>query len=107
MTLLTVDKRYGSRRWKATRLRVLARDLYRCQVVAGCPREARVCDHISPVGPDTSDAEFYGEGGLRAACMFHNTRRGHVDAFARELDGGTVARAARSYGFSVGAADVQ
>jgi hypothetical protein len=88
----TEDRRYGNRRWKRVRLRVLARDGYRCQVEDGCPMRATVADHVDPVGPHTTDAEFYDEVGLRAACMMHNVWRARLER----------AREGRSLGADVG-----
>jgi 5-methylcytosine-specific restriction endonuclease McrA len=83
---MTRDKRYGTRRWKATRLRVLHRDLWAC-FVPGCGVSASVADHIDPVYPGMPSAWFFDEANLRAACRHHNLRRGHVAQFERELAG--------------------
>ncbi len=76
-----------SRRWKALRLDILRRDLYRCQVVSGCEVRATVCDHIEPVYEGMPDWEFYDPMNLRAACMRHNTARGVAARLTRELGG--------------------
>ena len=67
------DKRYGTRRWKATRLRVLHRDLWEC-FVPGCGVSASVADHIDPVYPGMPSAWFFDEANLRAICRHHNLR---------------------------------
>jgi 5-methylcytosine-specific restriction endonuclease McrA len=79
-----MDRRYGSRRWKATRLRVLHRDLWRC-FVPGCPESASVADHIIPVYPEMPNSLFFDELNLRASCKPHNTARGVAARLEREL----------------------
>jgi 5-methylcytosine-specific restriction endonuclease McrA len=79
------DKRYGTPRWKRTRLLVLARDLWRCQIAPGCPVTATVADHINPVYEGMPDFEFYGPANLRAACKQHNVRRGVAARLLREM----------------------
>lgn len=81
-----MDRRYGSRRWKATRLRVLHRDLWRC-FVPDCPVSASVADHIIAVYPDMPDSLFFDEVNLRASCKPHNTARGVAARLERELAG--------------------
>src|SRR6188768_1141576 len=78
------DPRYGSRRWKATSLRVRRRD-GRCLVVPGCPKPAQVADHVYPVYVGMPDREFYDERHLRGACYYHNTLRGQQEKAEREL----------------------
>ena len=74
----STDRRYSTYRWRVkTRLPVLRRDRYRCWVV-GCDRYADVCDHIDPVGPFTTDAEFFDQRRLRASCRSHNLARGYA-----------------------------
>jgi len=80
------DKRYGSRRWKATRLRVLHRDLWAC-FVPGCGVSASVADHIIPVYPGMPNSWFFDEANLRASCKRHNTARGVAARLERELAG--------------------
>jgi hypothetical protein len=46
---------------------VLNRDLWVCRVAVGCPDPGNVCDHINPVHPGMTDAEFYDERNLRAS----------------------------------------
>lgn len=96
-----MDRRYGSRRWKATRLRVLHRDLWRC-FVPGCQVTASVADHIIPVYPGMPDALFFDESNLRASCRHHNTARGVAARLDRELSGGADAPPTRSpaHGFA-------
>ena len=77
------DKRYGTRRWKATRLRVLHRDLWRCYVPS-CFLAANVADHIDPVYPGMPDHWFFDETNLRASCKRHNTARGVAARLERE-----------------------
>jgi 5-methylcytosine-specific restriction endonuclease McrA len=79
-----MDKRYGTRRWKATRLRVLHRDLWSC-FVPGCPVSASVADHIIPVYPEMPDSLFFDEMNLRASCKPHNTARGVAARLERDL----------------------
>jgi 5-methylcytosine-specific restriction endonuclease McrA len=86
---MTRDKRYGTRRWKATRLRVLHRDRWAC-FVPGCGVSASVADHIEPVYPGMPNASFFNEANLRASCRHHNLRRGQVAQFERELAGEPV-----------------
>jgi 5-methylcytosine-specific restriction endonuclease McrA len=81
------DPRYRSMRWRKLRLRILARDAYRCRIVPDCPRPANVCDHIEPVHDEMPDSLFFDPRNLRAACKRHNLRRGHVAAFEREMAG--------------------
>ena len=78
------DKRYGLARWRKLRLRVLARDAYRCRIVEGCPAKATVADHIEPARPDMPDSMFFNPRNLRAGCFFHNTERGRAIKFMRE-----------------------
>ncbi len=80
-----MDRRYGSRRWKAVRLRVLHRDLWRCYV-PDCPLPANVADHIDTVYPGMPDAWFFDEANLRASCKRHNTARGVAARLERELN---------------------
>jgi 5-methylcytosine-specific restriction endonuclease McrA len=79
------DHRYGSRRWRAVRERVLKRDLYRCQVIPGCPRAGTVCDHVQAVYPGMPDHEFFDERKLRAACRTCNLRRAQAAQFMAEM----------------------
>jgi len=79
------DPRYRTKRWQRLRLQVLRRDLWQCQIVPGCEREANVCDHVRAVTDDMPDSLFFDPANLRAACRHHNTRRGHVAAFEAEL----------------------
>ncbi len=81
------DKRYHTARWRRSRAAVLARDRGVCRIVPGCQRRATVCDHITPATASMPDHEFYALSNLRAACMHHNVRRGHVAQFERELRG--------------------
>jgi 5-methylcytosine-specific restriction endonuclease McrA len=83
---MTLDRRYGTRRWKATRLRVLHRDLWAC-FVPGCGVSASVADHIEPVYPGMPTAWFFDEANLRASCRRHNTARGVAARLQRELAG--------------------
>ena len=74
------DKRYNSRRWRErTRPRVLRRDLWRCQIVEGCRELGDHVDHINPVYPGMTDAEFHDINNLRAACRLHNLSRFYAD----------------------------
>lgn len=91
----TTDKRYGTYRWRfKTRLPVLRRDGYRCWV-QGCARRADVCDHIDPVGPFTTDAQFYDQSRLRASCRSHNLARGYIGAEHEEQFGMVARRGAK------------
>jgi 5-methylcytosine-specific restriction endonuclease McrA len=81
-----MDRRYGSRRWKATRLRILHRDLWAC-FVPGCPQSASVADHIIAVYPEMPNSLFFDEMNLRASCKPHNTARGVAARLERELAG--------------------
>ena len=94
------ERRYMTRRWKALRADVLRRDLYRCQVVAGCPIRATICDHIEPVYQGMPDWEFYDPLNLRAACLHHNTARGVAARLRRELgsEDAPVRRSRFAYG---------
>jgi 5-methylcytosine-specific restriction endonuclease McrA len=83
---MTLDKRYGTRRWKKVRLRVLHRDLWEC-FVPGCGVSASVADHIEPVYPGMPNAWFFNEANLRASCRRHNTARGVAARLQRELAG--------------------
>ena len=80
------DKRYGTRRWKQTRLRVLHRDLWTC-FAPGCPVSASVADHIIPVYPEMPNSLFFDEANLRGSCRRHNTARGVAARLERELSG--------------------
>ena len=80
------EKRYGTRRWKATRLRVLRRDLWACWV-PDCLVVASVADHIDPVYAGMPDARFFDEANLRASCKRHNTARGVAARLEREAGG--------------------
>ena len=83
----TTDKRrYGTQRWRRTRLRVLNRDGWRCYV-ASCMLRGSVCDHIAPVYDGMPDWEFYDESNLRASCQRHNTARGVAARLEREVAG--------------------
>lgn len=70
------DRRYHTKRWQRVRLRVLNRDGWTCRVVAGCPMQASVADHVIPVYEGMPDAQFFGPDNLRAACRNHNLARG-------------------------------
>lgn len=67
--------------WPALRLRVLARDGYRCQV--GGPRcrgVASVVDHIIPV---RAGGAWWDKSNLRAACRSCNTARAYAGFVSR------------------------
>jgi hypothetical protein len=83
---MTLDKRYGTRRWKKVRLGVLHRDLWAC-FVPGCGVSASVADHIIPVYPGMPDGLFFDATNLRASCRRHNTGRGVAARLERELEG--------------------
>jgi len=113
------DKRYKTRRWKDTRLRVLRRDGYRCWamqqqpdgMLIPCPQYANVADHITPSSLSMLDHEFYSMGNLRASCRRHNTARGVAARLDRETGQtqGVQVRApmhmVRASGFFRGATD--
>ena len=90
MTAGRIDRRYGTRRWKRTRLRVMHRDLWLC-FVPSCEVRASVADHVIPVYPGMPDALFFDERNLRASCRRHNTARGVAARLERELSGGNDA----------------
>lgn len=95
------DPRYGTRRWKALRLRVLRRDSWACffRDPEPCQTEATVADHIERVTRDTTDAEFFNASGLRAACRRHNFARSIIAyATTAEPDAPRTARRRHSYG---------
>lgn len=79
-----MDRRYSTKRWRDTRLRVLHRDAYRCWV-QGCPVMANVADHIAPSSLAMPDFEFYSMANLRASCKRHNTARGVAARLDREM----------------------
>lgn len=82
---MTMDKRYGTRRWKRVRPRVLHRDLWAW--AGDCPVSASVADHIIPVFPEMPNGLFFDEMNLRASCRRHNTARGVAARLERELSG--------------------
>ena len=69
------DSRYRTAKWKKVRIDVLNRDGWLCWA-EGCDVGATVCDHIEPVHPAMTDAEFYDPRNLRASCAWHNVARG-------------------------------
>jgi len=69
------DKRYQTHRWRRLALAVRQRDGL-CRIVAGCPRKAQVADHVNPVYPGMSDAEFFDIRYIRGGCQYHNKMRG-------------------------------
>jgi hypothetical protein len=81
-----IDKRYGTRRWKAVRLQVLHRDLWSCYV-GTCEVSASVADHIIPVSPEMPDWMFFDPNNLRGSCKRHNTARGVAARLERDLAG--------------------
>ena len=83
---MTMDKRYGTRRWKRVRLRVLHRDLWTC-FAPTCSVSASVADHIIEVYEGMPDALFFDEWNLRASCRRHNTARGVAARLEREVGG--------------------
>jgi hypothetical protein len=85
---------YKKGRWKQTSAFVRARDPY-CYVV-DCPEPVRAADHIDPVSPATTMAEFHDVSRLRGSCRRHNTARGVAARLERELAGG-VRPAPRRY----------
>jgi hypothetical protein len=89
------DKRYKTKRWKDTRLRVLRRDGYRCWIT-GCQVRANVADHIVPSSLDMPDFEFYSMANLRASCKRHNTARGVAARLDREMSDGVAPVVVRS-----------
>ena len=57
----------STRRWKQLRLRILARDLWSCQIRSQrCLHTANEVDHITPPGQD--EVLRWAEWNLRAAC---------------------------------------
>ncbi len=70
------ERRYATARWQRLRARVLTRDLGRCRIVAGCLTPATVADHIIPASLGMTDAQFFADANLRAACRKHNLARG-------------------------------
>lgn len=95
---MSTDNRYRNRRWKALRLAVLMRDLYRCQVAPQCPVPASVADHIDPVYEGMPDSEFYDPANLRASCKRHNTARGVAARLQRDM---RMSERAAPYSFGV------
>lgn len=87
------DRRYGSKRWLRVSDLVLGRhrrpDRSASPITAACwwPDTAwhlaQVADHIEPVYPGMSDADFYGLHNLRPACQAHNKAAGFIAAQAR------------------------
>lgn len=77
------DRRYHGSRWRKLREQILRRDGYRCRIVAGCDIRANTCDHVNPVYPGMSDAEFFDPHNLRAGCWPHNRARA-FEAAARD-----------------------
>lgn len=80
------DRRYHGARWRKLREQILRRDGYRCRIVAGCDLRANVADHVTPVYPGMSDAEFFDPANLRAGCWPHNRARA-FEAVARRRVG--------------------
>lgn len=73
---------YSSMAWVRTRLRVLERDGYICQVrLPGCRVKASAVDHIRELA-DGGDP--YDMANLQAACVSCNSRKGHMARHARE-----------------------
>jgi 5-methylcytosine-specific restriction endonuclease McrA len=64
------DQRYHSRRWRALRLQILRRDLWRCQIRLDerCRDQATEVDHIESPHPELGDGSFWDPDNLRAAC---------------------------------------
>lgn len=95
------DARYGSRRWKAIRKRVMVRDLWTC-FVDGCPWPASVADHEPSAYPGMPDSEFYGGPdlqGLRASCRNHNLSRAVAVRMERINTGQAETPAPRRYSY--------
>lgn len=76
---------YKTARWRALRLRILARDLYTCQA-AGCGRvaeEGMVVDHRRPHRGD--ERLFWAEGNLQVLCKSpcHDKHKQRLEAESR------------------------
>jgi hypothetical protein len=71
------EKRYGLQKWRQTSLAVRRRDHEQC-FIPDCQKRGTVADHITPATPSMPDHEFYAFSNLRAACPFHNRRRGEA-----------------------------
>lgn len=56
--------------------------------VRDCPEPVRAADHVDPVGPRTTWAEFVSRSRLRPSCLRHNTARGVAARLADEIAGG-------------------
>lgn len=78
-------------RWKRTRLAVLHRDGYECQLrLAGCTGRATTADHIVPLA---LGGAMYDPANLRAACGHCNSTSGGGLGSAR----GRVGRPSRRW----------
>ena len=77
------DRRYSPRR--GADLSRAVRQRGQGGFVPGCNRGGPGADHIVPVHPGMSDAEFYDPANLRGACRRHNNLRGWATTAAREL----------------------
>ena len=65
---------HGGRQWRTLRLRILARDGYRCQIQAkGCTTVADQVDHIVEL---VNGGAKYDPSNLRASCAHCNMSRG-------------------------------
>lgn len=78
------DPRYHTARWKTTRARVISRDGRRC-ARPDCKTDMTLrgethVDHINPLPPHASDAQFYDEANLWVLCKRHHFSKSLDDA---------------------------
>jgi 5-methylcytosine-specific restriction endonuclease McrA len=73
----------GSGKWKAIRLKVLARDGYQCTYCGiGLDKTNAQVDHVVPLAKDSTDP--FNMDGLVAACKRCNTSKGDRVFLAKE-----------------------
>lgn len=69
LPIRTVDPRYLTAEWQATRSRIFKRDHWTC-VAVGCGRRAVVCDHLLSPANGGTDEDF----NLRSLCRAHDAQ---------------------------------
>jgi hypothetical protein len=88
------DPRYHTAKWKRLAREVIVAPGHFLCYREGCYNPATCADHIDPVGPYTTDAEFFDRSRLRPACRKCNISRGFAAAIgAVETDGPLPAKA--------------